>query len=374
MSADNRIKLVDLSRQLKPLMHDLEAAASRVIRSGWFLFGRETERFEKAFASWLGIEYVIGCANGTDAITLALEGLGIGEGDKVITVPSTAFPTACAITRAGAIPVFVDIDSETWLMDISKAAGAVDESVKAIVPVHLYGHVSDVPSLRKAIPESVCIIEDCAQAHGATLDGKHVGSFSSIAAFSFYPTKNLCALGDAGAVATASERSAERVRALRFYGQEKRDHHTSVGMNSRIDEIQAALLALELDYLDAWVSRRREIASRYQSQLDPQIYRKPSILQGSNPSYHLYVVMVEERDAFRRFLDSEGIDTGVHYPVPIPHQPAYGSLDYSRGDFPHAELLADRIVSLPVAPHLTDSEVDRVIAACDRFAKTGGSR
>lgn len=363
-----------MSRQLQPLMHEMEAATSRVIRSGWFLFGKETERFEKAFASWLGIEHVVGCANGTDAITLALESLGIKEGDKVITVPNTAFATACAITRAGATPLFVDINSKTWLMDIGRAVEAVDGSVKAVVPVHLYGHVVDIPTLRKAIPKGIHIVEDCAQAHGATLGGKHVGSFSDIAAYSFYPTKNLCALGDAGAVATGDADRSDRVRALRFYGQEKRDHHTTIGMNSRIDEIQAALLALELEYLDGWVGRRREVASRYESELDSRVYGRPSILQGSIPSYHLYVVMVDERDQFRKFLDSKGIDTGIHYPVPIPHQPAYGYLKYSRGDFPDAERLADRIVSLPVAPHLTDSEVERVIAACDGFAKAGGSR
>lgn len=372
MSSGERVRLVDMSRQLQPLMRDLEQAACQVIRSGWFLFGKETERFEKAFASWLGIECVVSCANGTDAITLALESLGIGKGDTVVTVPNTAFPTACAITRTGATPVFVDIDEETWLMDVQKAAEAAGENTKAIVPVHLYGHVADVPSLRRKLPEGIHVVEDCAQAHGAMLDGKHVGSFSDIAAFSFYPTKNLCALGDAGAVATGNQGYADRARALRFYGQEKRDHHTNVGMNSRLDEIQAAMLSLELEHLDRWISRRREIASRYDRELDSRVYRRPSILTNSNPSYHLYVVMVDERDELRRFLDQAGIDTGIHYPVPIPCQPAYGHLGYARGDFPHAELLADRIVSLPIAPHLTDPEVERVIAACNRFARAGG--
>ena len=368
----DRVRLVDLSRQLQPLMHDVEEAACRVIRSGWFLLGKETERFEKALATRLGVECVVGCANGTDAITLALESLGVGEGDTVVTVPNTAFPTACAITRAGATPLFVDIDEQSWLMDIQKTAEAVDESTKAIVPVHLYGHVVDIPSLRKALPKGIYIVEDCAQAHGATLNGRHVGSFSDIAAYSFYPTKNLCALGDAGAVATGNARYAERARALRFYGQEKRDHHTNVGMNSRIDEIQAAILTLELDYLDRWVGRRREVALRYDGELDSQVYKRPLPIENSEPSYHLYVVMVDERDAFRRFLDGEGIETGVHYPVPIPRQPAYSYLRYSHGDFPHAEVLADRIVSLPIAPHLADSEVERVIAACNRFARAGG--
>jgi dTDP-4-amino-4,6-dideoxygalactose transaminase len=375
MNASDRVRLVDLRRQLEPLAPDLEEIASRVIRSGWFLFGKETQEFERAFADWLDIEHVVGCANGTDAVTLALESLGVGEGDMVITVPNTAFPTACAISRTGATPVFVDIDKDTWLMDIDGAAGTVDERTKAIIPVHLYGFAVDVPTLREKLPGGVAIVEDCAQAHGAKLAGRHVGAFSDMAAYSFYPTKNLCAFGDAGAVATGDARLADRARALRFYGQERRDHHTDIGMNSRVDEIQAAFLRFELEHhLDGWVSRRRQIAARYDSELDPRLYRRPSRHADSDPSYHLYVVMVEERDAFRRFLDSEGIDTAVHYPVPIPQQPAYRSLGRSRGDFPHAEALADRIVSLPVAPHLTEPEVERVIRACDRFARTGGGR
>jgi dTDP-4-amino-4,6-dideoxygalactose transaminase len=374
MGVSDRVRLVDLSRQLQPLMQDLEKAVSNVISSGWFLLGKETERFEKAFASWIDIEHVVGCANGTDAITLALETLGVDQADKVVTVANTAFATACAITRARTTPVFVDIDKETWLIDVNKAAEVIDENVKAIIPVHLYGHVADVPSLRKALPDRIFIVEDCAQAHGARLNGKHVGSFSDIAAYSFYPTKNLCALGDGGAVATRNASYGQKARALRFYGQDRRDHHIDVGMNSRIDEIQAALLTLELDHLDRWVNRRREIASRYDKALDSRVYGRPLMLQDSSPSYHLYVIKVDERDRFRQFLDSEGIDTGVHYPVSIPFQPAYSHLKYSRGDFPHAEHLADRIVSLPVAPHLTDSEVDRVISACDRFAKAGGDR
>ncbi len=372
MNDTGRVRLLDLGRQLEHLREDLERAAAEVITSGWYLFGERTMRFEGAFAGWLGIDHAVSCANGTDAITLALWSAGIGPGDTVLTVPNTAFPTACAITRTGATPGFFDIDPDTWLIDTEKAPTAVGESTRAVIPVHLYGHAVDVPALREALHDDVLIIEDCAQGHGATLNGRMVGTLSDIAAFSFYPSKNLCALGDAGAVTTNSEEYAERARQLRFYGQESRDHHTEVGFNSRIDEMQAAFLTIELAYIDRWVSRRREIADRYDAALDRDAIRRPAITDGSHPSYHLYVVRVEDRTTFRRLLDEAGIDTGVHYPVPIPYQPAYRHLGYARGDFPYAEALAGEIVSLPVAPHLSDAEVEQVITACRTYTRAGG--
>jgi dTDP-4-amino-4,6-dideoxygalactose transaminase len=318
--------------------------------------------------------------------------LGIGDGDSVLTTPNTAFATACAISRCGATPVFVDIDPGTWLLDRGAAAaacggdataggepaggptgGGAGGGVKAIVPVHLYGHVVDVPALRRSLPPDITIVEDCAQAHGATLNGMHAGGFGDAAAFSFYPSKNLCALGDAGAVATRDAETAELLRRLRFYGQDRRDNHIEIGVNSRMDELQAALLVAELEHVDRWIERRREIAAAYDAELDGEIFRRPQIVPGSRPSFHLYVVRVDDRTAFRSVLDAAGIDTGVHYPTPIPYQPAYRGLGYEPGDFPHAESLAAEIVSLPVAPHLTDAEVERVIAACRAYARGGGS-
>lgn len=372
MNGDGRVRLLDLARQLTPLREDLERAASEVIRSGWYLLGERTETFERAFAEWLGIGHVVSCASGTDAITLALGSLGIYEQRTVITAPNTAFPTACAITRTGAEPQFVDIDPDTWLLDIAKAVDAVDESTVAIVPVHLYGNVVDLPALRRAAPDHVGIVEDCAQAHGATLDGRKAGTLSDAAAFSFYPSKNLCALGDAGAVATHNEEYAVRARRLRIYGQDRRDHHLDIGFNSRIDEIQAAFLTVELAYIEGWLERRREIAAVYDAELDRRTFRRPSAIGNSHPSYHLYVVRVDERDTFRHVLDGRGIDTGIHYPVPIPYQPAYRRLGYAHGDFPHAEALAEEIVSLPIGPHLCDAEVERVVRACREFARAGG--
>lgn len=373
MNDEGRVRLLDLARQLAPLREDLERAASEVIRSGWYLFGEHTDAFEREFAKWLGIEHVVSCASGTDAITLALGSLGAGERGTVITAPNTAFPTACAITRTGADPAFVDIDPDTWLIDIMKAVDAVDESTVAIVPVHLYGYVADLPALRRATPDHVSIVEDCAQAHGATLNGRKVGTLSDVAAFSFYPSKNLCALGDAGAVATSDEEYAGRARRLRIYGQDRRDHHLDIGFNSRIDEIQAAFLTVELAYIERWLERRREIAAVYDTELDRRIFRRPSAIDNSRPSFHLYVVRVDERNSFQRTLDGRGIDTGIHYPIPIPYQPAYRRLGYARGDFPHAEALAEEIVSLPIGPHLREAEIERVIGACREYAQAGGA-
>jgi dTDP-4-amino-4,6-dideoxygalactose transaminase len=372
VSDRGRVKMLDLQRQLRPMLAELERTASDVIGSGWFLLGRRTKELEESFAGWLGTTAAVACANGTDAITLSLLALGIGEGDGVVTVPNTAFATACAITKAGARPVFVDIDRGTWLIDIEAAAGAAREGIKAVVSVHLYGHAVDIPKLQGRLPDGVAVVEDCAQAHGTAIGGLKAGTFADIAAFSFYPSKNLCALGDAGMVVSDSGDLAERVRQLRFYGQDGRDNHVETGMNSRIDEMQAALLSVELNYLDGWIGRRREIARIYSEELDADVFKKPVILDGSDPSYHLYVVKVERRDELRDFLDRAGIDTGVHYPVPIHLQPAYASLGYSRGDFPNAEQLAGGIVSLPVSPHLDDGEVDRVVAACGEYARAGG--
>jgi dTDP-4-amino-4,6-dideoxygalactose transaminase len=372
MNKQNRIRMVDLGRQLHPLRERLENAAVDVIRSGHYLFGRKNESFEAGFKEWLGIGHAVTCASGTDALTLALSALGISEEDKVITIPTTAFATACAITRSGATPAFVDIDAETWLLDIDKAVDGIDPNTKAVVPVHLYGYASDIPRIDELIPAGTHIIEDCAQAHGAELQGKKVGTFGDASAFSFYPSKNLCALGDGGIVVTKHRHYEDKIRQLRFYGQTSRDHHIQIGMNSRMDEIQAAFLLLELEYIDQWVRRRREIAKQYSDNLDPDAFKRPAPQKDSDPSYHLYVIAVEDRDAFRSVLESDGIDTGIHYPVPIHLQPAYGALGYARGDFPIAETLADRIVSLPVGPHLDDSEVERVLNSCRKYASAGG--
>ena len=361
------VKLLDLKKQFGPLGSEMARVATEVIDSGWYLLGTRTNKFEADFARWLGSGHAASCANGTDALTLALWALGVGEGDEVITVPNTAFPTACAITRCGAQPVFVDIDPETWLIDLELAAAAVTPRTKAVIPVHLYGQVVDIPALRAVLPAEVRILEDCAQAHGATLQGRKAGTMGDIAAFSFYPSKNLGALGDGGLVATNDERLDTAVRQLRFYGQESRDRHVHTGMNSRLDEIQAAFLSLELKYLDEWLAVRRRIAARYDKELEIARFGRPRSAEGCDPAYHLYVMQVKDRSSFQGHLTELGIQTGIHYPVPIPLQPAYAHLGHGPGDFPHAESLAERIVSLPVAPHLTDQDAELVVTACQNY-------
>jgi dTDP-4-amino-4,6-dideoxygalactose transaminase len=372
MTDVDRVRMLDLKRQLEPVREKLEEAATEVIRSGWYLLGQKTAEFEKAFAAWLGSAGSVSCANGTDAVALALGAAGVPEGSGVITVPNTAFPTACAISMAGCRPVFADIDPYTWMIDVDHVSELLDDSIGAVIPVHLFGHMADIGKLREVCGK-VTILEDCAQAHGATLGGRKAGTLGDISAFSFYPSKNLCALGDAGAVVSDDGAFLEKARQLRFYGQESRDYHTAIGRNSRIDEIQAAFLLIELEVLDRWVERRREIASIYYSGLDKDVFKRPVTTPGCEPSYHLYVVRVEKRDELRKFLDGEGIDSGIHYPVPVHTQPAFAHLGYAKDDFPNAELLAEEIVSLPMAPHLTDGEAERVVEACSKFATAGRS-
>lgn len=362
------VKLLDLKKQFAPLSSQMAKIAAEVIDSGWYLLGKRTEAFEVDFSGWLDSGHAASCANGTDALTLALWALGVGEGDEVITVPNTAFPTACAISRSGAQPVFVDIDPQTWLIDIEQVSAAVTPRTKAVIPVHLYGQVVDIPNLRANLPGEVRILEDCAQAHGATLNGCKAGNMGDIAAFSFYPSKNLGALGDGGMVVTGDAALDTAVRQLRFYGQRSRDLHTQTGMNSRLDEIQAAFLSLELKFLDDWLALRRRTAIRYGKELESKGFAFPRPVEGSDPAYHLFVMQVPDRKGFQAFLAERGVQTGVHYPVPIPYQPAYANLGHVRGAFPHAEALSDKIVSLPIAPHLTDRDVEVVIAACLDFS------
>lgn len=365
-----RVRILDLARQLAPLREQMLAAAARVLDSGWFLLGRELEEFESAFAGWLGRGHGVGCANGTDAITLSLLAAGIGEGDEVLTLPTTAFATAAGITRAGAIPRFVDVDPGTWLPSAEAFAAACGPRTRAIVAVHLYGQLCDVPALLAAAPGGVLVVEDCAQAHGARLGGRLAGTMSGVSAFSFYPSKNLGAPGDAGMVCCDDAGLASRLRALRFYGQDSRDHHAEVGMNSRLDELHAAFLSVELDVLDGWLARRREIARAYDSGLDPGIFRRPEPIAEADPAYHLYVVRVEDRDGFRAWMDERGIDTGVHYPKLIPDQPAYAARLGDTPPLPESRALAGQIVSLPVAPHLSGREVERVLEACHEWSRS----
>ncbi|MHB8468466.1 MAG: DegT/DnrJ/EryC1/StrS family aminotransferase [Gaiellaceae bacterium] len=353
----------DLARQTAALRPELDEAVDRVFRSGRYLFGDELERFEAAFAAWCGAAQAIGVANGTDAVTIALQAAGVEPGDEVITAANTCVPTIVGIENAGAVPVLVDAEPATRTLDPALAAAAVTARTRALLPVHLYGQAADLEPLRRLADErGLALVEDAAQAHGAEVGDRRVGSLGDTAAFSFYPTKNLGALGDGGAVVTNDPAAAEQARLLRNYGERDRFEHVLRGRNSRLDALQAAILALKLTRLDEWTARRRAIAARYTAALKGTPVRAPRDAPGRSHVYHLYVVEAPERDRFRGALASAGVATAVHYPCPVHLQPAYRALGEGRS-LPVAERLTETVVSLPLYPELSDDEVERVAVA-----------
>jgi dTDP-4-amino-4,6-dideoxygalactose transaminase len=357
---------------LKPvqcmLAEELEAAAKRVLRSGWYILGPELEAFEQAFAAYHGVAHAVGVGNGTDAIELALRALRIGDGDQVITVAHTAVATVCAVERAGATPVLVDIDEKTCTMDPAAAAAAVTPRTKAILPVHLYGHPADMTALADlAARHGLALVEDCAQSHGARVEDRIVGTIGHLGAFSFYPTKNLGAYGDAGAVITNDPMLAERVRRLRNYGQETRYHHAERGQNSRLDEMQAALLRVKLAHLDGHNALRRQLAGEYSRQLTGVI--TPVCRAGAESVFHLYVVRHPRRDLLMNALKDRGIGTLIHYPVPVHLQEGYRDLGLPSGSLPVTERIADQILSLPLYVGLTLEAVGSVADAVNECAR-----
>lgn len=372
------IRSIDLAAAWTAQRDELEAAVRRVLASGWYILGPEVRRFEEAFARFCGGGEAVGVGNGTDAITLALMALGVGEGDAVITVSHTAVASAVGILRAGAVPVFVDIDPERYTMGPTALADLLAGWARnpataglrpaAVMPVHLYGQPADMTAIGALAGQyGLVVIEDCAQAHGATLDGHVVGSFGEAATFSFYPTKNLGAFGDGGAVLVQDAARAEAIRGLRQYGWKARYVSDVVGMNSRLDELQAALLAVRLEAVPAETGRRREIAGIYHRALagiDRDRLRCPQVADGVGHAWHQYVVASADRDALKNHLAGEGIETLIHYPVPIHLQPAHrtGTGSGAAG-LAESERAARQVLSLPMHPWLTDGEVERVAAA-----------
>ena len=368
-------RAVEFNRLL-PLHERLAAevgeAIRRVLDRGWYILGPEVEAFEAAFAAHHGVGHAVGVANGTDAIELALRAAGIGPGDEVITVAHTAVATVCAVERAGATPVLVDIDPNTYTMDPGAASSAITARTRALLPVHIYGHPADLPALvALADRHGLALIEDCAQAHGARLGGKLVGTFGASGAFSFYPTKNLGAYGDGGAVITDNPDLAARLRRLRNYGQAERGVHRERGINSRLDELQAAILGVKLGHLDEHNAARRELVSRYREALGGSGVALP-IEDGRGldvlHAYHLFAVRHPERDRLRASLSSRGVGTLVHYPVPVHRQPAYADLGYGEGSLPVTERVASEVVSLPLYVGLGREDVDAVARAIAAFA------
>jgi len=367
-----KIPFGDLSRQYKKYKNEFDSIITSVFEKGSFILGENLSDFEKNFAGYLEIKNAIGVANGTEAIFLALKALDIGEGDEVITVANTAVPTISAIDGAGAKPVFVDILENSYNINPHLIEDKINQKTKAIIPVHLYGNPCEMDSIMQTANKyGLKVIEDCAQAHGAKYKGKKVGTFGDIAAFSFYPSKNLGANGDGGMVVTDDDELAEKVRLLRNYGFKDRYNSTLRGYNSRLDEIQAALLNFKLTRLDEWNMARIKIAQKYINGLKDTPLILPELNLNNNfdnfSVFHLFVIRSKERSKLIGYLLKEGIAVLIHYPVPIHLQPAYNFLGYRAGDLPVTEKISQEILSIPVYPELEDKEIDYIIDRIKKF-------
>lgn len=363
-SGDARpVPFFDVRRQHAALGDSVAAVWADLTASGAFTGGPEVDHFEAEYADFVGADHAVGVANGTDALRLALDALGVGPGDDVLTVSHTFVATVEAIMHTGARPVFVDVDRSSGTMDPGGVAEVLTPATKAIVPVHLYGQSADMaPLLDFARAHDLVVVEDACQAHGAAYRERSVGTMGDAAAFSFYPSKNLGAAGDGGAVTTNDSGLAARLRALREHGQYQKNEHDLVGFTSRLDTVQAAFLRIKLPHLGGWNESRRRIAERYRIGLSGLAIGLPVEMPERRHVYHLYAVRHPRRDSLRTALSDRGVQTGVHYPVPAHLQPAYGHLGYAAGSLPESEAWAAEVLTLPMFPEMTDDEVDRV---CD---------
>jgi dTDP-4-amino-4,6-dideoxygalactose transaminase len=365
-----KVPILEFKSQYRAHQTEFDAAIREVLEASWFILGRQGEAFEREFAAFCGAEHAVGVGSGTEALHLTLLACGVGPGDEVITVPNTAVPTVCAIDFTGATPVFADIDPVAFTMDPADLERRVTPRTKAIVPVHLYGQPAEMePILSFARARGLKVVDDAAQAHGAACRGQRVGALADATAWSFYPSKNLGAYGDAGAVTTNDPELARRLRMLRNYGEEERYYHTIRGFNSRLDEIQAALLRAKLRHLDAWNDRRRAIAARYGKAIRHPEIRLPTEAPWARHVYHLYVVRTPRRDALREHLAAREIGSQIHYPLPVYRQAAYAHLRVPSGACPHAERAAAEVLSLPIYPELTDEQVEAVASAVNEFPR-----
>ena len=355
------IPLADLQAQYRGIKTEIDDAVSRVLDSAQFILGPEVAAFEEDFARYCGAAEAIAVSSGTSALHLALLAAGVGPGDEVITVPYTFIATVAAIEYVRATPVLVDVDPRYYTMDSATLEAAITPRTKAIVPVHLYGQPADMtPILEIARRRGLTVVEDACQAHGADDRGRRCGSLGELACFSFYPGKNLGAYGEGGAVVTSDPDLARRIRVMRSWGEERRYEHTVRGFNYRMDGIQGAILRVKLRHLDGWTEARRSRAARYRAALAGT----PAVVPEERPDvrhvYHVFAVRVPRRDAWRAHLADRGVQTGVHYPIPVHLQPAYADLGYRAGDFPVSESVAHEILSLPMFPELTDSQIDGI--------------
>lgn len=357
-----RVAFNDLYAHHQPMEEEFVAAFRDVLRRNAFILGGSVEKFEKSFAQFCGTQFCCGISSGLDALSLAITACGIGPGDEVITVANTYIATTLAISHCGAQPVLVDCDPVSYNIDVSQIEAAITPVTKAILPVHLYGQAADMDSVQEiADKHGLVVIEDAAQAHGATYKGKSCGSMGAIGCFSFYPGKNLGALGDGGAVVTSDENLYEELLRLRNYGASKKYYHEVKGGNNRLDAIQAEFLDIKLKQLEEWNEARRHVADRYCSGIDSTKYGLPTTSPDCDHIYHLFILRTADRDTVMNGLKAADVDFGIHYPLPIHLQEAYSDLGKEKGSFPVTERLADEIISLPMHPFLTEDETSRVI-------------
>lgn len=355
------VTLIDLKSQYFSIKEEIDSAIQNVIKDTAFIGGNYLKTFERNFADYIGAKHCIGVGNCTDALFIALKGLGISAGDEVITVANTAIPTSEAITLSGAKVVFVDCNEETYNIDVQKIEGAITDKARAIIPVHLYGQPADMDKiLETAKKHNLLVVEDCAQAHGAKYKGRNVGTLGDCACFSFYPSKNLGAYGDGGAIVTNNDELAGTVRMYANHGRKEKYNHEFEGVNSRLDGLQAAILDVKLKHLEKWTERRRAVAKMYDEGLK-DIVITPTVSPGVRHVYHLYVIRVKNRDKVRGFLKEKGISTDVHYPFSLPFLKAYGYLGHKPTDFPVSHRFKDEILSLPMHGDLTDEQAAYVI-------------
>lgn len=364
------IPFLDLAAQYKTIHSEIDAAIKQVIETSSFAGGVVLDTFERHFAAYLDASYAVGVGNGTDALELALKVAGVGAGHEVLVPANSFFASAEAVSNVGATPVFVDVDEKTFLMSEDSARSAITSRTKAIIPVHLFGRAMDVGWVTElATAKDLVVVEDCAQAHGAAINGSRIGSSGRLTCFSFYPGKNLGAYGDGGAIVTGNSEWAATLKMLRDHGSPAKYEHTCVGRNSRLDTLQAAVLSVKLTYLDEWNRRRWEHAQRYNQLLRDSDVVVPELPKSGEHVFHLYVIRTQRREALRQHLSARGIGYGIHYPAPLHLTPAYEELGFKRGRLPVAELLADEIISLPMYAELTSEQIEEVADAIRDFSR-----
>jgi dTDP-4-amino-4,6-dideoxygalactose transaminase len=356
-----KVPFVDLYAQYQSIQTEIDAAIANTIKNSSYIGGQAIKDFERAFAAYLGIDHVVACANGTDSIEILLKTYGIKEGDEVLVPAISWISTSEAVSSVGAIPVFVDIEKDHYSIDVSLMERAITKKTRAIIPVHLYGHPADMPAIMAiAGKHQLIVIEDCAQAHGARVNGRTAGTFGHAASFSFYPGKNLGAYGDAGCMATNDPAIAEKARMISQHGQQGKHNHIMEGRNSRLDSLQAAILLAKLPYLEKWTEARIAHAGKYSELLKGAAISRPSTREAARHVFHLYVIRSENRDALQKKLNEAGVETAIHYPMALPFLPCYAHRKFRHEDFPVAFDYQTRILSLPLFPELQDEAIQYV--------------